>query len=130
MGNIYYDHTIAFAPGALSTIVGNPPQTQEFNFSDLPCPPPDVASADNYFYNPSWNPGRAYAPMIAPPSEIFALDPAFTSCVAAVYQGFDPPHTLGAWGGGIGGGGGIGRKRGAPAHKVPRGPVQTAAPWN
>ena len=131
VGNIYTDHTIAFAPGALSTIVGqNPPQTKEFNFADLPCPPPDVASADSYFYNPAWNPGRPYSPMIAPPQEIFDLDPAFSSCVAAVFQGFDPPHTLSAWTGGFGPRKrGLQSKRSAPAHIVPRGPAQTAAPW-
>ena len=128
IGNIYYDQTIAFAPGALSTIVGNSGATQEFNFADLPCPPPDVASADNYFYNPSWNPGRAYAPMIAPPQEIFNLDPAFASCGAGGYQCFDPPRAFPTWGGESGGGGGWRKKR-TPGHNVPRGPVKTDAPW-
>ena len=68
--------------------------------------------------------------MIAPPQEIFDLDPAFASCVVAVYQGFDPPKAFPPWKGQSGpGGGGWKGKRSAPAHKVPRGPAQTAVPW-
>ena len=127
VGNIYYSQTMSFAPGALSTMVGTSDVAQPFNFNDLPCPPPSIASADSWFYNPSYNPGRAYAPMISPPSEIFALDPAFKDCVAAVYQGFDPPFPFPTSGGAGGPGGGWGRKkRSWPAHMVPRGPQQTA----
>ena len=131
VGNVYYSQTMAFAPGALSTIEGNTQETKEFNFADLPCPPPDVASANQYFYNPSWNPGRPYSPMISPPPELFNLDPAFKNCVTAIYQGFDPPRPLQSkhvvanpgepgWR----------RKRSAPGHNVAHGPVQTAAPWS
>lgn len=132
VGNIYYDHTIAFAPGAISTIVGNTGVTQEFNFADLPCPPPEVAAADIYFYNPQSNPGRPYSPMIAPPQEIFDMDPAFKSCVAAVYQGFDPPRPFPSYKGPQvpDPNKGWRKKRRGPGHMVPRGPVKTAAPWD
>ena len=70
--------------------------------------------------------------MISPPPEVFALDPAFKECVAAVYQGFDPPIALqpGVFGGQGGPGVGKRRKRTGPAHMVPRGPVQTPAPYS
>lgn len=111
-------------------MVGTSGVVQPFNFADLPCPPPDVAAADNWFYNPSWNPGRAYAPMVSPPPEIFAMDPAFQNCVAAVYQGFDPPSPMPTLIGnpGVDKGWGSRRKRTAPAHMVPSGPVQTSGP--
>ena len=127
VGNIYYDKTMTFAPDALSTMVGTSGVVQSFNFADLPCPPPEVASADSWFYNPSYNPGRAYAPMVSPPPEIFAMDPAFAQCVAAVYQGFDPPYPMPTAHGPQGPGGWGGRKkRSAPAHMVPRVPAPTA----
>jgi len=132
VGKVYISQTFSFAPGALSTMVGTSGVVQPFNFADLPCPPPDVAAADNWFYNPSYNPGRAYAPMVSPPPEIFSMDPAFANCVAAVYQGFDPPYPMPTYGGNFGvdknGGGGWRRKRTAPAHMVPSGPVQTSVP--
>lgn len=118
---------MSFAPGALSTIVGNTGATQEFNFADLPCPPPEVAAADSYFYNPAYNPGRPYSPMIAPPQEVFNLDPAFANCEAAVFQGFDPPRAFPPHGDSGPGGNGWRRKRSAPGYNVPRGPVRTAA---
>ena len=117
---------MTFAPDALSTIVGTSAVVQPFNFADLPCPPPEVASADSWFYNPSWNPGRAYAPMVSPPPEIFAMDPAFKDCVAAVYQGFDPPYPMPTAQGPSGPGGwGRRKKRSAPAHMVPQVPAPT-----
>ena len=132
MGETYNDHTFSFAPGGISSIVGNPPQTREFNFADLPCPPPDVAAEDIYFYNPVANPGRPYKPMVALPQQVLDLDPAFSTCVAAVYQGFDPSGPLNPYYGNFGPGGhGIPHgKRSVTGHKVPRGPVQTAVPWH
>ena len=134
VGNIYYDHTIAFAPGAISTIEGNTGVTKEFNFADMPCPPPEVAAADSYFYNPQWNPGRPYSPIIAPPKEIFDMDPAFANCVAAVYQGFDPSRAFSIYNGPQNPAPGTGwkppKRRRGPGHMVPRGPVKTAAPWD
>lgn len=109
-------------------MVGTSDVVQPFNFADLPCPPPAVASADSWFYNPSYNPGRAYSPMVSPPPEVFALDPAFGDCVAAVYQGFDPPYAIPPSHGLSGPGPGNRRKRSGPAHLVPKGPVQTPAP--
>lgn len=85
---------MSFAPGELSTIAGPGGATKVFNFADLPCPPPDVASADSYFYNPGANPGRQYSPQIAPPPAIWDLDPAFRNCVPALFQGFDPSRAF------------------------------------
>ena len=82
---------MSFAPGELSTIEGNGGATKVFNFADLPCPPASVASADSYFYNPTFNPKQVYEPRLAPPPGIFNLDPEWQSCVTAINQGFDPP---------------------------------------
>lgn len=147
VGNIYERQTIAMAPEAVSSIIGTSGVAAQFNYADLPCPPPDVASAQAFFYNPQFNPGRAYGPMISPPPELFALDPAFKDCVAAVYQGFDPPKAM-PTGHGPSGPGGFKRRRSyprhpmeagsgpgkrslqksQPAHRVPRGPAQTPFP--
>lgn len=94
VGNKYTSVTMAFAPGELSTIEGPGGATKVFDFADLPCPPPEVAAADAYFYNPKVNPGRQYSPQIAPPPGIWELDPAFKNCVTAVFQGFDPPRAI------------------------------------
>lgn len=83
--------TMSFAPGELSTIAGPSGATKVFNFADLPCPPPDVASAGSCFYNP---PGRQYSPQIAPPPAIWDLDPAFRNCKPALFQGFDPSRAF------------------------------------
>lgn len=95
VGKKYTSVTMSFAPGELSTIDGPGGATKAFNFADLPCPPPDVAAADSFFYNPKINPGRQYSPQIAPPTErIWKLDPAFPGCVPAINQGFDPPAAV------------------------------------
>ena len=85
---------MSFAPGELSTIEGKDGATRVFSFADLPCPPASVVSADSYFYNSSFDPGQAYEPRLAPPSEIFNLDPEWENCVPATNQGFDPPIAL------------------------------------
>ena len=128
VGSVYTSVTISLAPGELSSIQGPDGPTKSFNFNDLPCPPSDVAAADSWFYNPEYNPSRAYAPMIAPPPQLFDLDPAFSNCVAAIYQGFDPPIALlsAAGLGGQGGGGHLRRHR--KARIAPRIPVQTPPP--
>lgn len=94
-GDIHTSVTLSFAPDELSSIEGSAGATKAFNFGDLPCPPPDVAAADKYFYNPSFNPTRRYEPRILPPTQISQLDPAFNTCkFASDFQGFDPPHAL------------------------------------
>lgn len=86
---------MSFAPGELSTIEGTAGATKAFDFGDLPCPPPNVASADWWFYNPVANPTRPYEPRILPPTQVKQLDPAFATCsFAPIYQGFDPPAVL------------------------------------
>lgn len=95
VGKIYTSVIIKFAPEALSTLEGQSEVPKSFNFADIPCPPPDVASNDAFFYNPQFNPGRQYAPRLAPPTGLWALDPEFQKCVSAnIYQGFDPPSAL------------------------------------
>lgn len=90
-GKSYMSVTLSFAPHELSTIEGTAGATKSFNFGDLPCPPPDVASADWWFYNPNYNPTRTYQPRILPPTQIYNLDPSFRTCTfASTYQGFDP----------------------------------------
>ena len=87
--------TFSLAEGELSTIEGQDQATRAYNFADLPCPPPDVASRDSWFYNPVYNPNRPYQPRISIPAEVTNLDPAWSSCTAtAQYQGFDPPTAV------------------------------------
>ena len=94
VGSIYTDYITSFAPGELSTIEGSGGSTKAFDFADLPCPPPAVAEANAFFYNTQANPGSAYSPRVDLPRGILDLDPAFKGCVAAIYQGFDPPRAL------------------------------------
>ncbi|KAL8958671.1 MAG: hypothetical protein Q9193_004319 [Seirophora villosa] len=86
--------TFTFAPGELSTIQGPANITKEFNFGDLPCPPPDVSSDAHWFYNPAFNPTQTYAPLVAPFSQLYDLHPAFKDCIVAENQGFDPAIAL------------------------------------
>ncbi|KAL8711215.1 MAG: hypothetical protein Q9220_004360 [cf. Caloplaca sp. 1 TL-2023] len=86
----YTSQTFTFGPGELSTIEGPANITKEFNFADLPCPPPNVASAAIWFYNPAFDPKQTYAPVVAPFPQIYDLNPAFSSCTVALNQGFDP----------------------------------------
>ena len=89
IGKGYGPITTSFPPGELSTISMGGLATKVFNFADLPCPPSDVDIP----------PGDTYAPLIAPPSFLFELDPAFSTCIPAYAQGVvalvDPPggHT-------------------------------------
>ena len=122
--------TTSFAPGELSTIVIGSHETRVYDFSDLPCPPSDV-------YLP---PGETYAPLIAPPSFIYALDPAFSTCVIGYNQGaappVDPPIALTTDPGGLQGPGLPGdpppRRRDLGARTLPLagvpGPTKTAGP--
>ncbi|KAI4193747.1 MAG: hypothetical protein LQ350_008177 [Teloschistes chrysophthalmus] len=90
----YFSQTFTFGPGQLSTIQGPSSVTKEFNFADLPCPPPDIAADDIWFYNPAANPAQTYAPIIAPFQQLFDLDPAFHDCTVGANQGFDPSVAL------------------------------------
>ena len=89
IGKGYGPITTSFAPGELSTIGVEGLTTKVFNFADLPCPPSGVDIP----------PGDTYAPLIAPPSFLIELDPAFSTCIPAFSQGVvapvDPPagHT-------------------------------------
>ncbi|KAL8774898.1 MAG: hypothetical protein Q9203_006593 [Teloschistes exilis] len=134
----YFSQTFTFGTGQLSTIQGPSSVTKEFNFADLPCPPPDIAADDIWFYNPAANPTRAYAPIIAPFQQLFDLDPAFHDCVVAENQGFDPPVALPVASGPTLPKGRLGPLRprdvlprdGSPinAHSVPRLPNETVLP--
>ncbi|KAL8668961.1 MAG: hypothetical protein Q9168_006432 [Polycauliona sp. 1 TL-2023] len=88
----FTSQTFSFAPHQLSTIQGPQNITKEFDFGDLPCPPPELASEVQWFYNPAFNPSRRYSPFIAPFTAIYDLDPRFKSlsCRVALNQGMDP----------------------------------------
>ncbi|KAI4108314.1 MAG: hypothetical protein LQ339_002215 [Xanthoria mediterranea] len=92
----YKSKTFSFPPHQLSTMSGPQNLTAEFNFEDLPCPPPKLASEVQWFYNPEYNPRRRYSPFLAPFSEIWDLDPAFKAypCTVALNQGMDPASML------------------------------------
>ena len=84
IGDIYFDLTTSFDPGALSTIRVDS-STYSFNFGDLPCPPAEV----------EWDfSNGSYAPQLAPPEFLFNLHPAFKTCIPGHTQGIDPPMTL------------------------------------
>ena len=128
-GGVYTDLTLSLPPNGLSTIERPSGSTLAFDFQDLPCPPPPVATADWWLYNPSYNPGRAYQPLLSAPPEIWGLDPAWSDCVTATNNFLDPPTAM-QTGNGFSNGGSRGpprrHKRAAHAHAVPQGPVQTA----
>lgn len=135
----YTSLTFTFNPGELSTIQGPQNVTKEFNFADMPCPPPDVAEDGKWFFNPEVNPSQPYRPVVAPFSQLYDVNPAFKSCVVPLNQGFDPAMALptakaptlpdrdkkrlGP---------AVGRLHGrgdpAIAHKVPNLPLETASP--
>ena len=119
IGNTYKDITTSFAPGELSTLelVNGVEQTKVFNPADLACPPARL----------QLDPGQKHEPLIAPPSFITALDPAFAACVPALSQGVDPPHAVATADSVDGAGGPV---RGA-RDIIPRGarpPMQTGRP--
>ena len=124
IGQGYGPITTSFAPGELSTIDIRGVSSNVFDFADLPCGPPGFDLSGS----------ASYAPLIAPPSFIFELDPAFTSCIPGASQGVDPPTALPMAGGVNGPGSGPGahppRDLGAPAHPhvAPWGPAKTAPP--
>ncbi|KAL8731578.1 MAG: hypothetical protein Q9181_004243 [Wetmoreana brouardii] len=141
----FTSRTFTFGPGQLSTLQGPANITKEFNFADLPCPPPDVASDDIWLYNPAVNPAQTYAPVVAPFPQIYDLDPAFHDCTVGLNQGIDPaivlpvaegptiPHFHGDLGPGVGPphlGIPKWRRHDSPinAHSVPRLPVETNSP--
>lgn len=116
IGSGYGPITTSFAPGELSTIDIGSHSTNVFNFADLPCPPSGIEIPQ----------GETYAPLIAPPSFIFDLDPAFSTCIPGYSQGVDPPTAFTAGPGpqGPGGPGGGLPRRGLGAHNSPH-----VAPW-
>ncbi len=80
IGKGYGPITTSFAPGELSTIEASD-TTNVYNFSELPCAPSGIEVP----------PGETYAPLLAPPSFLYDLDPAFSACVPAYVQGVNPP---------------------------------------
>ena len=122
--------TTSFAPGELSTIDVSKRATSMYDFSGLPCPPPSIDVP----------PGETYAPLMAPPSFIYALDPAFSTCVPGFDQGdlppVDPPIAFTTVTGGLQGPGLPGdappRPRDLGARTLPLagipGPAKTAGP--
>lgn len=92
LGTTHKDLTLSFAPGELSTVEGRLGPVKSFNFADLPCPPMSVAKADWYNFHPM--DGRPYAPIIAPASQLYSLDPLWSTCYVDIYEGYDPPYAL------------------------------------
>ena len=127
LGPTFASAIFSMMPGDLSTIAGTagPSAAALFNFADLPCPPPDVAAADSWFYNPQVNPSRPYMPRLLPPSQILTLDPGWSSCTfPANFQFFDPPSAFPPSNGGEGPGD---KKREVPAPVVT--PPPAAVQW-
>ena len=130
IGKSFGPITTSFAPGELSTLVIGSPETNVYNFSELPCPPSGI----------DLPPGETYAPLLAPPLFIFDLDPAFSTCIPGYDLGvvppIDPPTALPTVHGGLQGPGVPGgnapprRDLGARARPLafPRGPAKTAEP--
>ena len=129
IGNGYGPITTSFAPGELSTIEIGKSSTNVYDFSELPCPPSSIDVP----------PGSTYAPLLAPPSFIYALDPAFSTCVPGFDQGvdapIDPPIALPTVHGGLEGPGALDdnlppRDLGAQTlpHAGTAGPAKTAEP--
>lgn len=126
IGQGYGPITTSFAPGELSTIDIGGHSTNVFNFDDLPCPPPGIEVPA----------GETYAPLIAPPSFIYDLDPAFSTCIPGYSQGVDPPTAMPTVPGGIPGP--VGPRGVRPArrdleqrahpHVAPWAPAKTAGP--
>lgn len=129
IGNGYGPITTSFAPGELSTIEIRGISTKVYDFSELPCPPSSIKVP----------PGAFYAPLLAPPSFMYALDPAFSTCIPAADQGvdapIDPPIALTTAHGGLEGPGALDdnlppRDLGAQTllHAGTTGPAKTAEP--
>ena len=132
-GKVFVDQTLPFASEGLSTIEKPSGSTLAFNFQDLPCPPPDVASNDWWFYNPSYNPTMPYRPLLSAPPEIWELDPSWSDCVTATNNFLDPPIAVMTTQGGFEGSSGGFRpprrhRRARHAHAVPHGPMRTPGP--
>lgn len=117
IGKGYGPITTSFAPGELSTIDIGGRSTNVFNFADLPCPPSGIDVP----------PGETYAPLIAPPSFIWDLDPAFSGCVPGYSQGVDPPTAFTGVPGLDGPGDGAPPRR-RDQEVLPWGPTRTAGP--
>lgn len=129
--------TFTFGPGELSTIQGPANITKEFNFADLPCPPPDVASDVKWLYNPEVNPTRTYMPVVAPFSQLYELQPGLQDCNVGLNQGFDPSIAIPTANGPtlprhdkekMGLGSFHPRRHPVGAHQVPRFPTRTGQP--
>lgn len=124
IGKGYGPITTSFAPGELSTIDIGGRSTNVYDFADLPCPPPGIDVPA----------GKPYAPLIAPPSFIWGLDPAFSGCIPGYSQGVDPPtaHPTAPGLGGPGDPGVAPPRRDLAGHAHPHaaswGPVKTPAP--
>ena len=89
---------LSFAPGELSTYGGpliNILHAELFtptvyNFADLPCPPQSIMY--DQWYKPE--PGYPFRPILAFPSKVLDIDPAWASCAASLFTGVDPPRAL------------------------------------
>lgn len=90
--------TLAFSPGELSTFVWENYQrtssltyTSALDTADLPCGPWN--GTDKFLPEP-WSNYSSYQPLIALPSKLINLVPAWKSCTADIFEGQDPPRVL------------------------------------
>ena len=101
VGPAYTSLTLAFAPGELSTMLyyGAPPDdpygmyavsSRVLDTNDLPCGPADKAG--NWDVQTDYI--TDYQPLVALPTKLKQLVPAWSSCYGNAFQGQDPPRTL------------------------------------
>ena len=84
---------MTFGPGALSTVVqgsgaGPSPVPKVYNFTDYPCPPPDIQS--------QLEPGAAYFPLLyLNDRKDFWVSEKFPKCkISNVPDGNEPAHPV------------------------------------
>lgn len=96
LGRVHTSVTLSFHPQNMSTVVLRITRlfidatTLPFDFADAQCPPSWLGESTLSFV---WQ--KCYNPLIAPPPDLTLIDPAWNKCLAADFQGFDPPRILG-----------------------------------
>ena len=87
--------TQSYGPGALSTVAQGPgagpsPVPREFNFTDLPCPPPEIES--------QLEPGAAYFPLLYLKDRTgFWVNEEFPSCNISNVKDDNKPFIPAHW---------------------------------
>lgn len=95
LGEVHTSVTLSFHPQNMSTVVLRmygqriDATTLPFDFADAQCPPSWLGVSTLSFVGQI-----GYNPLIAPPPDLTLIDPAWNRCLAADFQGFDPPRIL------------------------------------